>query len=102
MSITRRVCDEVRRTLSPFPRVVVAVSGGLDSMTLLDAIASTVPERVGAVAVFDHRTGSAAQRAVAHVRESARILGLPLRVGRAARGTRPSEAAWRDARWTFL
>lgn len=102
MKITHRVRDEVARSLSPFPRVVVAVSGGLDSMTLLDAIASTMPERVGAVAVFDHRTGAAAQRAVAHVRDRARALALPLRVGRSARETRPTEAAWRDARWTFL
>ncbi|HEY7895493.1 MAG TPA: tRNA lysidine(34) synthetase TilS [Gemmatimonadaceae bacterium] len=81
---------------------MVAVSGGLDSMTLLHAIASTVAERVSAVAVFDHRTGPAAQRAVTHVREAALELDLPLRVGRAARGTPPTEAAWRDARWTFL
>ncbi|HKV52358.1 MAG TPA: tRNA lysidine(34) synthetase TilS [Gemmatimonadaceae bacterium] len=102
MRITQRVRDESARALSPFPRVVIAASGGLDSMTLLDAVANTVPERISTVAVFDHRTGSAAQRAVAHVRESAHALGLPLRVGRAVRGTRPTEAAWRFARWSFL
>jgi len=38
MQIAGRIRDEVARALSPFPRVVVAVSGGLDSMTLLDAV----------------------------------------------------------------
>lgn len=102
MEISHRVRDEVARALSPLPRVVVAVSGGLDSMTLLDAVAHVAPDRVAAVAVFDHRTGPAAQHAVAHVRASARTLRVPIRVGRAARGTPPTEAAWRDARWAFL
>jgi tRNA(Ile)-lysidine synthase len=102
MQITRQVRDEVSRVVSPLPRVVIAVSGGLDSMTLLDAVAHVASERVAAVAVFDHRTGAAAKRAVAHVRASARTLHVPLRVGRAPRGTPPTEAAWRDARWRFL
>lgn len=102
MDITRHVHDEVARVLAPLPRVVVAVSGGLDSMTLLHAVAHAKPDRIAAVAVFDHRTGPAARRAVAHVREAVETLRLPLRVGRATRTLRPTEAAWRDARWGFL
>ncbi len=102
MKITTRIRDEVARALAPFPRVVVAVSGGLDSMTLLDAAAHAAPDRVRAVAVFDHRTGLAARRAVRHVRAAAKSRGLPLRVGVASRQLPPREAAWRDARWSFL
>lgn len=102
MKITARIRDEVTRALAPFPRVVVAVSGGLDSMTLLDAVAHAAPERVCAVAVFDHRTGLVARRAVRHVRHSAKSVGLPLRVGVASRHLPARESAWRDARWRFL
>jgi tRNA(Ile)-lysidine synthase len=102
MQIAGRIRDEVARALSPFPRVVVAVSGGLDSMTLLDAVGRVAPERVCAVAVFDHRTGPAAHRAVQHVRAEARSRGLSLRVGVAPRPLPAREAAWRDARWRFF
>jgi tRNA(Ile)-lysidine synthase len=102
MKIVSRVRDEVARALSPSPRVILAVSGGLDSMTLLDAVAHTAPERVRAVAVYDHRTGSVARRAVRHVRTTTASLGLPLRVGVAPRALPAREAAWRDARWRFL
>ena len=102
MQIAGRIRDEVARALSPFPRVVVAVSGGLDSMTLLDAVARVAPERVRAVAVFDHRTGPAARRAVQHVRREATSRGLSLRVGVAPRPLPAREAAWRDARWRFF
>ena len=102
MSITRRVCDEVRRTLSPFPRVVVAVSGGLDSMTLLTPSPARCPSasvRSPCSIIAPDPRRNAPWLTCASRRASS---GLPLRVGRAARGTRPSEAAWRDARWTFL
>ena len=102
MSITARVRDEVTRVLAPFPRVVVAVSGGLDSMTLLDAVAHAMPARVLTVAAFDHRTGPAAHRAVRRVTAAAGSLGLPVRVGVAPTNLAPREAAWRDARWQFL
>jgi len=102
MQIAGRIRDEVARALAPFPRVVVAVSGGLDSMTLLDAVGHVAPERVCAVAVFDHRTGPAAHRAVQHVRAAAASRGLPFSVGVAPRQLPAREAAWRDARWRFF
>ncbi|GAC1515293.1 MAG: tRNA lysidine(34) synthetase TilS [Gemmatimonadaceae bacterium] len=82
-------------------RVVIAVSGGRDSMTLLDVLARTVPERIAAVASFDHGTGTAAGRAIALVRREAAARGLPFRGGRGA-STANTEAAWRAARWRFL
>ncbi|HUF27094.1 MAG TPA: tRNA lysidine(34) synthetase TilS [Gemmatimonadaceae bacterium] len=82
-------------------RLVLAVSGGLDSMVLLDAMAAVAPERVAAVASFDHGTGAPASEALALVRERAAALGLPFHPGRALEPLR-GEEAWRDARWRFL
>jgi tRNA(Ile)-lysidine synthase len=89
--------------LSGRERVVLAVSGGLDSMVLLDAAA-----RSGAaaresllVATFDHRTGNHATRSTRLVERRAASLGLRCIVGVAQfRGTKEHE--WRDERWRFL
>ena len=85
--------------------LVLAVSGGLDSMTLLDTMAIAASERIAAVATFDHATGAHATRAVAHVRAEARRRGLPFVAGRMSRtGDRSNglEAMWRAARHEFL
>lgn len=85
------------------PRVVLAVSGGLDSMVLLDAAAATLsgPRSGVVVATFDHGTGAHASRAAKLVHKRATALGLRCVVGvTARRGTRESE--WRDERWRFL
>ncbi|HEX3158217.1 MAG TPA: tRNA lysidine(34) synthetase TilS [Gemmatimonadaceae bacterium] len=81
---------------------VLAVSGGLDSMVLLDA-AARLPEaaRRFVVATFDHGTGPWATEAVAFVRREARARGLPVTSGRVRRAT-DGESAWRRARWDFL
>ncbi|MEO8575275.1 MAG: tRNA lysidine(34) synthetase TilS, partial [Gemmatimonadales bacterium] len=84
-------------------RVVLAVSGGLDSMVLLDAAAATYSgSRHGmVVATFDHRTGPHASRASKLVEKRSAALGLRCIVGTATRiGTREHE--WRDERWRFL
>ena len=84
-------------------RVVLAVSGGLDSMVLLDAAASiprkTAPELI--VASFDHGTGAAARHAVETVRNRSRQLGLAFTTGVAGKST-ASEHEWRMLRWAFL
>ena len=83
--------------------LVLAVSGGRDSMVLLDVFARNFPERVACVATFDHGSGAAATRAAALVERSARSLGLPFRGGHLENAAIPRrEAAWRDARWRFL
>lgn len=81
--------------------VVVAVSGGLDSMVLLDLVAQCASGTRVTVATFDHRTGGHASGAVECVRQAALGYGFELRVGAAAPGL-SSETAWRDARWNFL
>lgn len=81
--------------------VLLAVSGGRDSMTLLDAAVAAAPARLAGVATFDHGTGPHARQAVRLVRHAARAVGLPVVAGRA---TLPDagEAVWRRARWRFL
>ena len=85
--------------------LLLAVSGGLDSMALLRAMAVAARGQIAAVATFDHGTGASATRAVRAVSALAAALGLPAVVGHipamiAAVDGR--EAAWRDARHRFL
>ena len=90
------------RACSGEPRLLLAISGGLDSMTLLHAAA--IWRRRGVdiiVATFDHATGPAARRAAALVVREARGLGLRVVRGR-ARVPGRGEAAWRRVRWRFL
>lgn len=96
-----RVERAVRQTLAGVDRAVLAVSGGRDSMVLLDAAARVAVGRLAGVATFDHGTGPAAARAARLVARRAGALGLPVWRAR-ARGIRASEAAWREARWAFL
>jgi tRNA(Ile)-lysidine synthase len=83
-------------------RVVLAVSGGLDSMVLLDSVAAVNGATTSVlVATFDHRTGPHSARAVRAVQRAAGLRGLGCVVGVAAeRSARESE--WRDERWRFL
>src|SRR6185503_3022631 len=83
---------------------VLAVSGGLDSMVLLDVAGSMHAAGWSGdiiVATFDHASGPHARRAVAHVAERALAHGLTVVSARAPRGLR-TEADWRAARWDFL
>lgn len=81
--------------------LVLAVSGGLDSMALLHAMHRWAPGRIAAVATFDHGTGAYATDAASLVAAEARRLGLTVVRERARQAAR-SEAGWRDARWQFL
>ncbi|MGZ8457998.1 MAG: ATP-binding protein, partial [Gemmatirosa sp.] len=81
--------------------VVLAVSGGRDSMVLLDAACAVARDRLAGVATFDHGTGPHARAAVRRVRRAAVRRGLPVLAGRADLPD-AGEAAWRAARWRFL
>jgi tRNA(Ile)-lysidine synthase len=90
------------RALAPHPGgVVLAVSGGMDSMALLHAAARWAPRQVAMVATFDHGSGAHATEAAALVAAEARRLGLAV-VRERGRDLPPTEAAWRAARWAFL
>ena len=85
--------------------LLLAVSGGLDSMALLHAMAAVARSRIALVATFDHGTGRASSAAAAHVARSAGALVLPVVTGRMQPDEQPSssrEAAWRRARYDFL
>lgn len=81
--------------------LVVAISGGRDSMALMHALARWAPERLAAVATYDHGTGGYATEAAGLVATEARRLGLTV-VRERARTPVHGEAEWRDARWKFL
>jgi tRNA(Ile)-lysidine synthase len=89
-------------SLRAVQRVVLAISGGRDSMALMHAATRTAPECVAVVATFDHGTGVAARDAATLVTEHAERYGLRCQRGRASSDTRASEAAWRTERWRFL
>lgn len=82
-------------------RVVLAVSGGADSMVMASELFGRSPGLVAAVATFDHGSGRAASDAAALVVQWAGERGIPMRAGDVA-GLRRTEAAWRAARWSFL
>jgi tRNA(Ile)-lysidine synthase len=82
-------------------KYVIAVSGGVDSMVLLDVLA----KRSGIeliVAHFDHgiRTNSSAD--ADFVRGAAKRYGLKFDLGKAKLGSSASEATARDARYQYL
>ncbi len=80
---------------------LLAVSGGMDSMVLLDAAAETLSHRTLAVATFDHGTGPAASAAAALVADTALGLGIGCICGTASSVGR-TESEWRAERWAFL
>jgi tRNA(Ile)-lysidine synthase len=97
-----QLLDAVAATLANEKCVVLAVSGGADSMALLDAADRLRPDGQRlVVATVDHGTGPAATEAAALVEREAKQRGLEVRLTR-LRIQRGSEAAWREARWAFL
>jgi len=99
------VNEAVAKALAGKPRIVLAVSGGTDSMALLEAAAHTARARISAVATFDHGTGDAARAAAALVAEQAMARGLRIVVGHVGSVDSTvgnTEAEWRAARWAFL
>ncbi len=81
--------------------VVLAVSGGRDSMSLMHAAVSGARARIACVATFDHNTGPHATAASALVSRVGDSLGVEVVTARADRAGR-TEAEWRSERWAFL
>jgi tRNA(Ile)-lysidine synthase len=94
----------LHRALEALPRgrYLLAISGGRDSMVLLEAMHRWHRDQIAAVATFDHGTGVAARRAAALVARTAEQRELPVVSGRSGAATPRTEAAWRTARWAFL
>lgn len=90
--------------------LVLAVSGGCDSMVLMHAVGEALADwtdrgdtRVPRVrvATFDHGTGPQATAATRLVESGCARLGLEVTLGRASQPG-STEAEWRAARWAFL
>jgi tRNA(Ile)-lysidine synthase len=101
VSETHAIRRAVHQALDPLGSVMLAVSGGLDSMTLLDAATAVVPRDRLTVGTFDHGTGDAATAACALVVRRCAELGVQVFSARADRQL-VSEETFRDARWSFL
>lgn len=92
----------VRAAIEGEARLVLAVSGGVDSMSLLDAASRVRPPGLElVVATVDHGTGPAATEAAALVCAESARRGLRVRSERLAMPS-SNEAAWRAARWEWL
>ncbi len=97
-----------RRLLKGGERVVVAVSGGPDSVALLAVLRELAPAwgLELHVAHFDHRLREGSGRDAAYVGGLARRLDLPATIGSAPAGPRPAglspEEAARERRLRFL
>ena len=96
------ILDLIAASFAVNERVVLAVSGGLDSMALLDSAAAVCERARLLVATYDHGTGPSATAASALVRRTAAARGIEYVAGRTSGPLRRSEAAWREARWAFL
>src|SRR6478752_10282835 len=82
-------------------RYVLAVSGGVDSMTLLDILAKK-PGVELIVAHFNHGIREDSGQDEELVGQAAATYGLVFEIGSAQLGKNASEAAARDARYGFL
>lgn len=80
---------------------VVAVSGGVDSVVLLDVLAKQYAGHL-TVAHFDHGIREDSQQDRILVQDLARKYGLPFVFKEGQLGAKASEAAAREARYTFL
>ena len=98
---TSQLLAAVHAALDDVPRAVVAVSGGRDSMVLLEALTRIAPGKIASVATFDHGTGEAAARAARFVTDYARCARLDVRVGESSVPA-TTEGAWRAQRLAFL
>lgn len=85
----------------PKGKYVLAVSGGVDSMVLLDLL-SNLPRIELIVAHFNHGIRPEAASDEALVSQATKKYGLPIEIGRAELGPNASEEAARHARYQFL
>jgi tRNA(Ile)-lysidine synthase len=98
----RAIEQSVRELLGRRKGLVIAVSGGVDSAVLLDAIATLRdPAHRIVVASVDHGTGPAATEATARAVAAAARHGLTA-ISERLDPERPGEATWRAGRWAFL
>ena len=105
MPLAREFTDHITRTglIPPASHVLVAVSGGLDSIMLLHLLceASSGLELRLTAAHFDHAMRTSSADDAAFVRAACAALGVPCECGRAT-SILAGETAARAARYQFL
>jgi tRNA(Ile)-lysidine synthase len=106
MMLPRRVATAIslHRIFEPGERVVVAVSGGPDSLALLSVLREIVPVLPLhlTVAHFDHAWRPTSQNDTSFVQSLAATWGFDFHTARAADGMPRTETAARTARYGFL
>ncbi|HEU4697600.1 MAG TPA: tRNA lysidine(34) synthetase TilS [Gemmatimonadales bacterium] len=104
LSLVHRFRRHLEALALPGGRALVAVSGGPDSLALLDLLLET-REAHGlelVVAHLDHGIAPESARIAERVRELALVRGLAVRVGRLALGPQASETLARARRYAWL
>src|SRR5688572_26685181 len=98
----RAIESSIEELLARRDRLVVAVSGGVDSAVLLDAVTRLRTRRHHVVvSSVDHGTGAAATEATAQAVATAARLGVPA-ISERLSLARQDEASLRAGRWSFL
>lgn len=90
-----------KEVLEPFDTLVAAISGGADSMALLDLLARDCQDKHVVVAHFDHRLRSESSSQAQSLMAYASDRGFPF-VMKMWDAPERAEAAARDARYHFL
>lgn len=104
--LTTRLNDHLQRTelLPPKAKIVVAVSGGVDSISLLNLLYE-LKDFYGwqmVVAHMDHTTRPQSAKDAQFVGSIAQAYDLPFYLQKLGSNTKPSEASWRAKRYGFL
>ena len=81
---------------------ILAISGGVDSMVMLDLFAQKVPRFELVIAHFDHGVRKNSKEDADFVRRRAEEYGIGIVVGRGELGENASEEKARTARYNFL
>lgn len=103
--LVARIAGRLRESIKPGDRLVVGLSGGVDSVVLLDVLARIAKRlRFGLAALHvNHQISPNAGRWAAFCRAACRARGIPLRVVRVTvKGGDSLEAAARAARYDVL
>lgn len=108
VTVSRRLAAFLAQQLTPAARVVVAVSGGADSLALLHALTAVWPREQIVAAHLNHQMRPDAADDAAFVAATAAAWGVLCRLGTAdvpdlaRRSGQSPEAAGRTARYRFL
>ena len=104
MSLLQRFADEARGLATRGKKAIVAVSGGTDSVALLDLLVRTreLHQVELVVAHLDHGIHPESARVAQQVQNLADAYGIPCDVGTLELGSSAGETEARDQRYAWL